>query len=169
MTRRQRAPPQDEQDGRAMRLLVLGAGGQVGHELRRHCWPAGTILTALDRGELDITRRASVVAAISDARPDIVVNAAAYTAVDRAETERDAAWAANRDGPAHIAAACRDAGIKLIHISTDYVFDGTKSRPYREDDRVNPLGVYGASKEAGERAVREMLREHVILRTTWIY
>ena len=87
-----------------MRLLVLGAGGQVGHELRRIAWPAGTILTALDRGGLDITQRASVVAAIPDERPDIVVNAAAYTAVDRAETERDAAWAANRDGPAHIAA-----------------------------------------------------------------
>src|SRR4051812_23732035 len=110
-----------------MRLLVLGAGGQVGHELRRHSWPADTVLTALDRGGLDITRRAAVMAAISDARPDIVVNAAAYTAVDRAETERDAASAANRDGPAHIAAVCHQAGIKLIHISTDYVFDGTKS------------------------------------------
>src|SRR4051794_1480450 len=133
-----------------MRILVLGAGGQVGHELRRHCWPSGTILTALDRGGADITRRGSGGAAIADINPDIVVNAAAYTAVDRAETERDAAWAINRDGPAHIAASCRDAGIKLIHISTDYVFDGTKSGPYREDDPVNPLGVYGASKEAGE-------------------
>src|SRR6185437_4134449 len=152
-----------------MRLLVLGAGGQVGHELRRHPWPAGTVVTALDRGGLDITRREAVAATIAGLRPDIVVNAAAYTAVDRAETERDAAWAANRDGPAHIAASCHDSGIKLIHISTDYVFDGSKSSPYREDDPVSPLGVYGASKEAGERAVREALREHVILRTAWVY
>src|SRR5690348_11779451 len=101
-----------------MRLLVLGAGGQVGHELRRYRWPADTVVTALDRGGLDITRRASVAATIADLRPDIVVNAAAFTAVDRAETERDAAWAANRDGPAHIAASCREAGIKLIHMST---------------------------------------------------
>src|SRR3954468_19088888 len=152
-----------------MKLLVLGAGGQVGHELRRHSWPADTVLTALDRGGLNIARRAAVVAAIAGERPDIVVNAAAYTAVDRAETERDAAWAANCDGPAHIAAACRDVGIPLIHISTDYVFDGSKSGPYREDDPVDPLGVYGASKEAGEREVRAALREHVILRTAWVY
>lgn len=89
--------------------------------------------------------------------------------MDRAETERDAAWAANCDGAAHIAASCRDMGIPLIHISTDYVFDGTKGGPYREDDPVNPLSVYGASKEAGERAVRDALREHVILRTAWVY
>ena len=152
-----------------MKILMLGAGGQVGHELRRHSWPADTILTALDRGGLDITRREAVIGTIAGERPDIVVNAAAYTAVDRAEIERDAAWAINRDGPGHIAAACREAGIKLIHISTDYVFDGTKSSPYRENDPVNPLGVYGASKEAGERAVREALREHVILRTAWVY
>ena len=152
-----------------MKVLVLGAGGQVGRELCRHSWPEGYELVAFDRRGLDITRREAVFAVITDVRPDIVVNAAAYTAVDRAESEPDAAWAANCDGPAHIAAACRESGIPLIHISTDYVFDGTKSGPYREDDPVNPLGVYGASKEAGERAVREALREHVILRTAWVY
>jgi dTDP-4-dehydrorhamnose reductase len=152
-----------------MKVLVLGAGGQVGRELRRHSWPVDTKLTALDRGGLDIAKREAVVATIAGERPDIVVNAAAYTAVDRAETGRDAAWAANCAGPGHIAAACRDIGIPLIHISTDYVFDGTKSGPYREDDPVNPLGVYGASKEAGERVVREALHQHVILRTAWVY
>lgn len=152
-----------------MKVLVLGAAGQIGRELRRYRWPADTRVAAFDRLGLDIARREAVFATIAGERPDLVVNAAAYTAVDRAESERDAAWAANCAGPGHIAAACRDAGIPLIHISTDYVFDGTKLGPYREDDPVNPLGVYGASKEAGERAVREALREHVILRTAWVY
>ena len=128
-----------------------------------------TRLVAIDRLGLDITRRETVFAIIADVRPDIVVNTAAYTAVDRAESEPDAAWAANCAGPGNIAAACRKSGIPLIHISTDYVFDGTKSGAYREDDPVNPLGVYGASKEAGERAVRAALREHIILRTAWVY
>jgi dTDP-4-dehydrorhamnose reductase len=152
-----------------MKVLVLGAGGQVGRELSRHPWSADTRLIALERSGLDITRRETVSAAITSERPDIVINAAAYTAVDRAESEPDAAWAANCTGPGNIAAACRDAGVPLIHISTDYVFDGTRIGPYREDDPVNPLGVYGTSKEAGERAVREALREHVILRTAWVY
>jgi dTDP-4-dehydrorhamnose reductase len=152
-----------------MKVLVLGAGGQVGHELRRHSWPADTSLLAFDRCGLDIMRREAICPTLARERPDIVINAAAYTAVDRAESEPDAAWAANCAGPGHIAAACRDAGIPLIHLSTDYVFDGTKSGPYREDDPVNPLGVYGASKEAGERSVREALHEHVILRTAWVY
>jgi dTDP-4-dehydrorhamnose reductase len=152
-----------------MKVLVLGAGGQVGRELRRYSWSAETRLVAFDRFCLDITLREAVFATIANERPDIVVNAAAYTAVDRAESEPDAAWAANCAGPANIAASCRESGIPLIHISTDYAFDGTKSGPYREDDPVNPLGVYGASKEAGERTVREALREHVILRTAWVY
>jgi dTDP-4-dehydrorhamnose reductase len=122
-----------------------------------------------DRLGLDITRREAVFASVAGERPNIVINAAAYTAVDRAESEPAAAWDANCAGPAHIAAACRESGIPLIHISTDYVFDGTKIGPYRENDPVSPLGVYGASKEAGERAVRTALREHIILRTAWVY
>ena len=152
-----------------MKLLVLGAGGQVGRELCRLQWPAGYRLAAFDRGDVDITREDSIAAAMQRERPDMVINAAAYTAVDRAETEPDAAWAANCTGPGQLAAACRKAAVPLIHISTDYVFDGSKAGPYREDDPVNPLGVYGRSKEAGDRAVREALPEHVILRTAWVY
>jgi dTDP-4-dehydrorhamnose reductase len=152
-----------------MKLLVLGAGGQVGHELTRLAWPADYRLAAFDRAEIDITRQESVTAAVDRERPDIVINAAAYTAVDRAESESEAAWAANCAGPGHLAAACNAVSIPLIHISTDYVFDGSKKGPYREDDPVNPLGVYGHSKEAGDRAVREALAEHVILRTAWVY
>jgi dTDP-4-dehydrorhamnose reductase len=98
-----------------------------------------------------------------------MINAAAYTAVDRAETERDIAWACNCTGPANIAVACQEAAIPLIHLSTDYVFDGSKIGAYREDDPVKPLGVYGESKEAGDRAVRAALPQHVILRTAWVY
>jgi dTDP-4-dehydrorhamnose reductase len=152
-----------------MKLLMLGAGGQVGRELCRLAWPAGCELAAFGHDGVDITQREAVFAAVARERPDIVINAAAYTAVDRAETEREAAWAGNCAGPANLAAACCVAGIPLIHISTDYVFDGSKTGPYREDDPVKPLGVYGESKEAGERAVREALTRHVILRTAWVY
>jgi dTDP-4-dehydrorhamnose reductase len=152
-----------------MKLLVLGAGGQVGRELCRRQWPTGYVVAAYDHGALDIARCERVFAVLALERPDIVINAAAYTAVDRAESERDAAWAANATGPGNLAAACRDAAIPLIHISTDYVFDGSKSGPYREDDPVAPLGAYGASKAAGERAVRQGLAEHVIVRSAWVY
>ena len=152
-----------------MKLLVLGAGGQVGQELCRLAWPQGYEVAAFDRAGLDIAAPDQVRAAVARERPDIVVNAAAYTAVDRAESEPEAASAANCAGPANLAAACRDARIALVHISTDYVFDGTKRDAYLEDDPVRPLGVYGESKEAGERAVRAALAEHVILRTAWVY
>jgi dTDP-4-dehydrorhamnose reductase len=151
-----------------MKILLFGAGGQVGTELCARQWPAGYQIVATDRVEIDITEREAVVAAIDRERPDIAINAAAYTAVDRAESERDAAWAINCAGPGHIAAACRAAGIPLLHISTDYVYSGDKIGPWCEDDPVSPLGVYGASKEAGDRAVRDALAEHVILRTAWV-
>jgi dTDP-4-dehydrorhamnose reductase len=152
-----------------MKVLVLGAGGQVGRELTRLAWPAGYTIAASDRDGVDITQPETVAAAVARERPDIVINAAAYTAVDRAESEPDAAWAGNCTGPANLGAACHAAGIPLIHLSTDYVFDGRKHGPYREDDPVAPIGVYGASKEAGDRAVRAALVEHVILRTAWVY
>ena len=106
---------------------------------------------------------------IREAAPSLVVNAAAYTAVDRAESEPDLAVAVNRDGPGNLASACAKAGIPLIHISTDYVFDGRKTEPYVETDPVSPLGVYGRSKAAGEAEVRARLPEHIILRTAWLY
>src|SRR5437763_8689473 len=152
-----------------MKLLVLGSAGQIGHELCRFAWPADYRVAGFDRAEVDITDQGAVTAAVDRERPDIVINAAAYTAVDRAESEPDAAWAGNCAGAGYLAAACHANGIPLIHISTDYVFDGSKKGPYREDDPVNPLGVYGHSKEAGDRAVREALAEHVILRTAWVY
>ena len=152
-----------------MKLLVLGAAGQIGHELCRRVWPADYRIAGVDRAEVDITRQEAVADALRQERPDIVINAAAYTAVDRAESEPDVAWAVNAAGPGHLAVGCETAGIPLVHISTDYVFDGRKEAPYREDDPVNPLGVYGRSKEAGDRAVREGLPEHVIVRTAWVY
>ena len=108
-------------------------------------------------------------AQLRQAAPALVVNAAAYTAVDKAESEAEAAMRANRDGPRILAEYCAQADIPLVHVSTDYVFDGHKIEPYREEDPVGPLGVYGCSKEAGERAVRAALESHVILRTAWVY
>src|SRR5262249_52287125 len=115
------------------------------------------------------TEPTAVRRAIADSRPSLVVNAAAYTAVDRAEGEVEAARRANALGPAVVAKACADAGIPLIHISTDYVFDGGKRTPYRENDAIAPLGVYGRTKAEGEAAVRELQPYHVILRTAWLY
>ncbi|CAO3383390.1 dTDP-4-dehydrorhamnose reductase [Azospirillum argentinense] len=152
-----------------MKILILGTSGQVGTELMRAAWPLGTDLVGLARPDVDMARPETVEAAVARHAPDLVVNATAYTAVDKAEGDRDTAFAVNRDGPGRLAAACASRGAALIHISTDYVFDGTKSAPYTEDDPVAPLGVYGASKEAGEAAVRAALPRHVILRTSWVY
>lgn len=151
-----------------MTLLITGAGGQVGSELARQAPEAGFEVTALGSADLDITDAGAVAAAVGEGI-DLVVNAAAYTAVDRAEQESDRAFAVNRDGPANLARACAVRGIPLLHISTDYVFDGRKSEPYTEDDPVDPLGVYGRSKWAGEQAVRERLARHLILRVSWVF
>ena len=150
-------------------ILVTGAGGQVGTELLARAAQHGHDVTGLVRADLDISDAAAVQAAVAKIKPSLIVNAAAYTAVDKAEEDRDAAYAINRDGPANLAAAAKEAGIPLIHISTDYVFDGSKDGAYLESDPVAPLGVYGASKEAGEQAVRAVLDEHVIMRTSWVY
>lgn len=152
-----------------MKILVFGPGGQVGQEVCRAAWPSQYAIVPLDRRAIDITDSAGVDAILARETPDLVINLAAYTAVDRAETEPDRAWAVNCAGAAHIAAACGERATSLIHLSTDYVFDGRKAGPYREKDAVNPLGVYGRSKEAGERAVRTALGQHVILRTAWVY
>jgi dTDP-4-dehydrorhamnose reductase len=152
-----------------LKVLVFGAGGQVGQAARRAAWPESVELAVLERHAADITRAPAVNVAIARERPDLVINLAAYTAVDRAESEPEAAWEANCAGAANIAAVCGDLETPLIHLSTDYVFDGRKSEAYREDDPVGPLNVYGCSKEAGERAVRAAASRHVILRTAWVY
>lgn len=151
------------------RVLVAGAGGQVGRELMGLPNPPGIELTGLYRAALDITQVDAVNAAFDQAQPDIVVNLAAYTAVDKAEDEPLAAFAANRDGAGLLAQACRRRGIPLVHVSTDYVFDGTRSGAWREDDAVGPAGVYAQSKAEGEELVRDVLPQHVIVRTSWVF
>jgi dTDP-4-dehydrorhamnose reductase len=152
-----------------MKVMVFGGGGQIGREVCNAAWPPHYAIVSLDRRATDITHSTLVRAALARERPSVVINLAAYTAVDRAESEPEAAWAVNSAGAAHIAAACAETGTPLIHLSTDYVFDGCKTEPYREDDPVGPLGVYGCSKEAGERAIRTGLEQHIILRTAWVY
>ncbi|HYE95250.1 MAG TPA: dTDP-4-dehydrorhamnose reductase [Rubricoccaceae bacterium] len=152
-----------------MRVLVTGAGGQIGHELVERAPAFGVEATGLGHAALDVADAGAVRRAIGGVEPDVVINAAAYTAVDRAETEPEVAFAINRDGVAALASACAAHGIPLIHFSTDYVFDGTKRTPYTEDDPPNPLGVYGRSKWEGEEAVRAVLDRHVILRTAWVF
>jgi dTDP-4-dehydrorhamnose reductase len=152
-----------------VKLLVFGANGQIGRELSRAPRPPGFDLVPLDRTKADVTDEAAVAAAIAAERPGLVINLAAMIAVDRAESEIERAFSVNCDGAERIARACRRQGTPLIQLSTDYVFDGEKRAPYCEDDRVHPLGVYGASKEAAEARVRALLPEHVILRTAWVF
>ena len=150
-------------------ILLFGANGQLGHEMVRATAARGVPLVALARTEADIADAAAVGGAIARHDPALVVNAAAYTKVDLAETEIEAARQGNEAGPARLGEACNAAGIPLVHISTDYVFDGTKPTAYVETDPVSPASSYGSSKEAGERAVRAATTRHVILRTSWVY
>ena len=153
-----------------MRLLVAGAQGQLARAMIELAPSAADITAfALGRPALDLTAPASVLKTLADFKPDVIVNAAAYTAVDKAESEPDAAMALNADGPARLAEAADRMGAVLIHVSTDYVFDGTKPTPYVEDDPTAPLGAYGRSKLAGEVAVRAATGRHIILRTAWVH
>jgi len=151
-----------------VKVLVFGAGGQVGREVSRAAWPASFQMLAVDKATSDITDLDAVKAVIERHKPGLVINLAAYTAVDRAESEAEMAWAVNCAGAGNITEVCGETATPLIHLSTDYVFDGCKPAPYLEDDAVNPLNVYGRSKEASERAVRAVTH-HVILRTAWVY
>ena len=151
------------------RILVVGRSGQVAGALAESDWPEGFQIVCRGRSEIDLARIPEVRDAITHEKPDLVINAAAYTAVDKAESERDLAFAVNRDGPAALAEACARLAIPLIHLSTDYVFDGGKPGAYMEDDPINPLSVYGASKAEGEAAIRDRLGAHLILRCSWIY
>ena len=151
-----------------MKLLVTGISGQVGYELLRTLAPLGDVV-GVDRSAMDLSDPQRIRDVIHAERPDLVVNAAAYTAVDRAEVEREAAFKINATAPRVMAEALRASGGALVHFSTDYVFDGAKRGPYFENDRPNPLSAYGRSKLEGEQAIRASGVPHLILRTSWVY
>jgi dTDP-4-dehydrorhamnose reductase len=150
-------------------VLIVGAAGQVGRALLSAQWPDDVRVHGADRQALDITSLDRVTTSIEACRWDVVVNAAAYTNVDLAESESAAAWRINHLGAANLAEVCARNRAALIHLSTDYVFDGRKHGHYLEGDRANPLNVYGASKLAGEKAIRARLAQHIILRTSWVF
>ena len=152
-----------------MKVLITGAGGQLASALAK-LKPAGTETLLLRHAELDVGNREAVLRRIAAERPAVIINAAAYTAVDKAESEAALAERVNGAAPRYLAEAARDCGVRLLHISTDFVFDGTGARPYAPDAPVRPLGVYGASKLEGERRVAEVLGgKALILRTAWVY
>ena len=153
-----------------MRVLITGCHGQVGSCLTQQLASnENTLVLALDREHLDITSQESVNAVVSEFQPTIIINAAAYTAVDKAEEEVELSYAINRDGPKFLAQAAQNLGAAILHISTDYVFEGNKVGEYLESDITNPQGVYGKSKLAGEMAVTEACDKHIILRTAWVF
>ena len=166
-----------------MKILLFGGNGQVGHALRSSLASLGEIVVTTRSGYCedgaseagmrceiaDFDAPDSLPALMDRIAPDVVVNAAAYTAVDRAESDRDAAFRANAEAPLRIARACAARDVLMVHYSTDYVFDGSATRPYREDDPTSPLGVYGQSKLAGEDAIRASGARHMIFRTAWVY
>ncbi len=151
------------------RVLVTGGTGQLATALDALGRVLGLDMRRAGRPGFDFDRPESIAATVAAHAPDVVINAAAYTAVDQAEADREAAFRANRDGPASLAALCRARGARLVHVSTDYVFDGQKGTPYRETDATAPTGVYGASKREGEISVQQALPDAVILRTSWVY
>lgn len=154
-----------------MKVLITGANGQVGRELLQNSLATkwALELVGFDRTALDITDYAQVKHTLEQEQPQVLINTAAYTAVDKAEQEVEQAYAINRDGPANLAKACKTLNIPLIHISTDYVFDGNKQTPYLETDTPNPTGVYGKSKLAGELAIADVLEQHYIVRVAWVF
>jgi dTDP-4-dehydrorhamnose reductase len=152
-----------------LKILLIGASGMLGTDLVRALSECRHELICPRHAELDITDSKSVREWLLRARPDAVVLSAAYTRVDDCETHRDLAFAVNAEGPRNVAVACREAGAKLLFVSTDYVFNGRKNGPYVEDDPVDPLNVYGLSKLAGENHIRAEWADHLIVRTSWLY
>ncbi|MGH1472180.1 MAG: dTDP-4-dehydrorhamnose reductase [Cellvibrionaceae bacterium] len=152
-----------------MRVLVTGAAGQVGRELVELCLNSAIDVIACTRDQIDISNFQQVSEVIKQYSPTVVVNAAAYTAVDKAETEKEKAWQVNSEGAKNLAIICSQLHISLIHISTDYVFNGEKSSPYSETDQTNPTSEYGKSKLAGELAIKERCSDFYILRTSWVF
>jgi dTDP-4-dehydrorhamnose reductase len=151
-----------------MDILLTGGSGQVGIELTRFAWPTGIQVHAPSRDVLDLADPASVARALAERRWDAVISSGAYTGVDKAENDVAAAWAVNALAPAILASAAAQAGIPIVHVSTDYVFAGDKDGFYVEEDSVAPQNVYGASKEGGEQAVRTANSRHAIIRTAWV-
>jgi dTDP-4-dehydrorhamnose reductase len=151
-----------------MRILITGANGQLGRALCATA-PQAAELLPRSSAQLDVSDLEEVSAIIGQERPTVIINAAAYTAVDKAEQESSRAHAVNGRGPAHLAQAANAVGARLIHISTDYVFDGSHSRPYQPNDPCHPSGVYGASKRAGEEGVLAIAAQALIIRTAWLY
>lgn len=151
-----------------MKVLVTGCNGQVGHSLTQRLTKQAEVL-ALDYEGLDITDRDAVLNTVAEFQPNYIINAAAHTAVDRAEQEVELSYAINRDGPSYLAQAAKECGAVMLHISTDYVFDGMGDQPYQESDATGPEGIYGQSKLAGEKAVAESCPQHLILRTAWVF
>ena len=151
-----------------MRVLVTGVTGQVGGALLGALNGKANVVAA-PRAVLDLAQAETIASALDWIAPDLIINPAAYTAVDRAEDERDLAYRINGEAPGHIASWAASHGVPLIHLSTDYVYDGSGERPWREDDATGPLSVYGASKLAGEDAIRAAKGPHLILRTSWVY
>lgn len=150
------------------KMILLGKNGQLGFSLQRALNPLGT-LYAFDRQSCDLSNRVKLREVIQIVKPDIIVNAAAYTAVDKAETEIDAAIQINAEAPSVLATLAKNIGAHLIHYSTDYVFDGSKIGPYQEEDVINPLNQYGKSKYLGEKAIQEVEGQYWILRTSWVF
>jgi dTDP-4-dehydrorhamnose reductase len=151
-----------------MRALLLGVGGMLGHDLAQAV-PADVALTALPRAELDVTDQAALAAALARVRPDVVINAAGYTAVDRAEAEAEAAFEVNGAAVGELGRLAAHAGARVVHFSSDYVFDGSSKVPYREDDPPAPLSAYGRSKLAGERALEASGASYLIVRSQWLF
>jgi dTDP-4-dehydrorhamnose reductase len=151
-----------------MKILLLGQQGQVSRELQLSLHGQGELIVR-GRAQLDLADPAQIRQQVRQLRPDLIINAAAYTAVDQAESESELAFAINATAPGVLAEEAATLGVPLIHYSTDYVFDGRKPAPYAEDDTPNPLGVYGQSKLAGERAIQAVAGTHLILRTSWVY
>ena len=152
-----------------MKMLITGAQGQLGRELTEQGQLRGCCVQAPSEDDLDITDREKVDCIIALHQPDLVINTAAYTQVDKAESEEAIAFKVNKTGCTNLARICTKNQIPLVHISTDYVFDGQKGTPYFETDSISPLGVYGRSKAEGEIEIRSILKEHIILRTSWLY
>ncbi|HFQ5220683.1 TPA: dTDP-4-dehydrorhamnose reductase [Vibrio vulnificus] len=152
-----------------MKAVIIGKNGQVAFELIDTC-PAHISAVAYGRSDIDVLDIASIQTVVEKEQPDVIINSSAYTAVDKAETEQDAAFALNRDVVANLATIAKANNIRLLHISTDFVFDGTQSTPYKTDDKPNPINVYGASKLAGEKAIQKIYPENsAIVRTSWVY